>query len=124
MIGELVKYGAIGLSVTLAGYACTLIKAEQQRPTARKSILRATYAYMGFALLLATIGFAAEVFVRHDRDERLNNYVTILTAIDRLMDAKAKVELNRPDTRPEVRIIMTRVIRELDRAAQEKLIAR
>ena len=54
-------YGAIGLGLALAVLAYRLLAKEQDRKApARRSILTATYVFMGFALVLATGGFVGE----------------------------------------------------------------
>lgn len=62
-------YGAIGLGLALGVLAYRLLAREQERPgAARTPLLRATYIFMGFGLLLAAGGFVSE-YLRNDASQ-------------------------------------------------------
>mgnify|MGYP006294034325 CR=1 FL=1 len=54
------SYGAIGLGLALSILSFNLIRLEQMRQTPRPLAYIAIYVYMGFTILLCSIGFVSE----------------------------------------------------------------
>ena len=57
---EILRLGAIGLSLLLAVMAFFLLRGEQAKPEPRENMLIATYVFMGFTLVLLAGGLLGE----------------------------------------------------------------
>ncbi len=64
-IVQVLSLGAIGLGFFLAIFAYRLLAREQKNAVARSSILKATYVYMGFSLLLVILGMVGRYLDRY-----------------------------------------------------------
>ncbi len=65
---DILGYGVIGLGFLLALLAFRLLAQEQKREP-RSSIIKATYTFMAFSVVLCVIGFAAQVYGNGDEGE-------------------------------------------------------
>ncbi len=59
---EILSLGSIGLGFLLAVMAFRLLTQEQRLRDPRPSILRSTYSFMGFSLILCGMGFTGEIW--------------------------------------------------------------
>jgi hypothetical protein len=57
---EALQYGMIGFGAILAILAYVLLYREQRKNPPRSKMLQAIYVFMGFAIVLALVGFASE----------------------------------------------------------------
>ncbi|HQU32164.1 MAG: hypothetical protein HRU72_05620 [Planctomycetia bacterium] len=58
---RILSYGTVGLGFLLALLAFRLLSGEQKQKSPRVAILRATYAFMAFSLILCVIGLASDL---------------------------------------------------------------
>lgn len=82
------SYGAIGLGLALAVLTFNLLRLEQKVQVPRIIILCAIYAFMGFSLIMSSIGFTAEYASNY------KDVIKSLKTIAELSDTLDKMKMN------------------------------